>query len=236
VSYTDELRKIEDAAYLISMVSVDEIIRFGFSCGLNERSRVLDLCCGYGTLLKIWHTAFGISGVGVDRCAEFIQKGGARLADAGGERIELVCADVLTYSDATQYDVVICSETFGTIQETLALGEKFLKPQGVLAYQKLYAKVPNPPQELVDFDEEVLPLNELNAIFNGLGYYVTHMASDTTSDWERYITWSARRDIARLRADPNDAQLKDWIDKWYRMYFEYRRPYEGQALFGLEKL
>jgi hypothetical protein len=88
----------------------------------------------------------------------------------------------------------------------------------------------------VDFDEEVLPLNELNAIFNGLGYYVTHMASDTTSDWERYITWSARRDIARLRADPNDAQLKDWIDKWYRMYFEYRRPYEGQALFGLEKL
>ena len=236
MSYTDDVRKIEDAAYLISMVSVDEIIRFGFSCGLNEESRVLDLCCGYGTVLKIWHAALGISGVGVDRCAEFIQKGNARLADAGSKCIELVCADVLSYSDATQYDVVICSETFGTIQETLALGEKFLKPHGVLAYQKLYAKVPHPPQELVDFDEEVLPLNELNALFNRLGYYVTHMASDSSSDWERYITWSARRDIARLRANPGDAQLKDWIDKWYRMYFEYRRPYEGQALFGLEKL
>jgi len=30
--------------------------------------------------------------------------------------------------------------------------------------------------------------------------------------------------------------LKEWIDKWYNMYFDYRRQYEGQALFGLQRI
>jgi len=100
----------------------------------------------------------------------------------------------------------------------------------------VYSKIPNPPQELIDFDEEVLPLNELYKIFSNLGYYITHMASDTTGDWERYITWSAKRDISRLRENPEEENLRNWLDKWYTMYFKYRRSYEGQALFGLERL
>lgn len=100
----------------------------------------------------------------------------------------------------------------------------------------MYSKVPNPPKELIDFDEEVLSLEELNKIFNNLGYYITHMASDTNSDWERYITWSARREIDELRKNPNNEEQKAWINKWYNMYFVYRHSYEGQALFGLEKL
>lgn len=234
--YQDALEKIIDAAHLISMVSVDEIIRFGYSCGLHGQSKVLDLCCGYGTVLKIWREAFGISGVGIDHYDEFIAKGRERLVAAGIDNVTLICDDVLRYTDATKYDVVICSETFDSIKDTLALGEKFLKPKGILAYQKVYAKVPNPPQALIDFEGEVLPLSELNAIFNASGYYITHLASDTNGDWERYITWSAKREIERLRANPNDENLKAWIEKWYRMYFDYRRPYQGQALFGLEKV
>lgn len=236
MDYHETIKKLEDSKYLISMVSVDEIIRFGYSIGLNEESKVLDLCCGYGTILKIWHEAFGISGIGVDLCHEFVSKGQTRLIESGIEKVKLIEADVLQYNDLQKYDVVICSETFGSIENTFVLGEKFLKPHGVLAYQKVYSKIPNPPQELLDFDGEVLPLEELSRKFNKLGYFITHMASDSTGDWERYITWSARRDINRLRSNPIDDELKKWIDKWYRMYFDYRRPYEGQALFGLEKL
>jgi ubiquinone/menaquinone biosynthesis C-methylase UbiE len=237
MNYQNILYRCEESKHLISMVSVDEIIRFGYSMGLNEQSKVLDLCCGYGTVLKIWNEAFSISGVGVDLCDEFISKGKERLKEAGIDNIKLIIADVLKYNDSDKYDVVICSETFlDTIQNELAYGEKFLKPQGVLAYHKVYSKVPNPPQELVDFDIEVLPLSELNREFNRLGYYITHMASDTDSEWERYITRDVRRDINKLRSNPCDEKTKAWIDKWYRMYFDYRRPYEGQALFGLEKL
>ncbi len=42
--------------------------------------------------------------------------------------------------------------------------------------------------------------------------------------------------MVRLRQNSEDTKLKEWIDKWYDMYFLYRREYEGQALFGLEKL
>ena len=62
------------------------------------------------------------------------------------------------------------------------------------------------------------------------------MASDNDSAWERYVlNWSGRRDIERLKRDPSDTALREWIDKWYEMYFDYRREFEGQALFGLQR-
>ncbi|MCL2508690.1 MAG: hypothetical protein FWF05_05895 [Oscillospiraceae bacterium] len=52
-TYKDHIEKLEDDAHLISMSSADDVIRLGYSAGLNEKSRVLDLCCGFGTMLKI---------------------------------------------------------------------------------------------------------------------------------------------------------------------------------------
>ena len=46
MNYTETLKKIEDENYLIGMISVDDILRFGYSLELNENSKVLDLCCG----------------------------------------------------------------------------------------------------------------------------------------------------------------------------------------------
>lgn len=220
--------------YLIGMIPVEEFLRFGYEIGLNANSQVLDLCCGYGTVLKVWNENFGISGVGVDIEPEFLEKGKERLEQAGIDQVQLILGDVTTYQDDVRYDVVILGETIGSINETIALGKKFLKPGGVLAYHKLYSKVPNPPQELIDFDLEVLTLSELNHIFNDLGYYLIALAKDTPAKWDNYIiSWNGKRLISQLQQNPNDADLKQWIDKWYGMYFDYRMPYEGQALFGL---
>lgn len=234
--YKDYIKTLEDNAYLISMVPVEELLRFGYEIGLNQNSRVLDLCCGYGTVLKVWSEAFGIVGVGVDRDEGFIATGKERLEKEDIEGVRLVCEDVITYVDTEKYDVVICSETIGSICDTLRLGEKFLKKGGIIAYQKLYSKVANPPKELIEFDGEVFPLATLNHIFNENGFCLISMASDTDSAWERYvINWSGRNDINRLRENPSDNRLKEWIDKWYSMYFDYRRQYEGQAIFGLQR-
>ena len=234
--YSNYIYMLEDNAHLISMVSVEELVRFGYEIGLNEDRKVLDLCCGYGTLLKVWSEAFGIEGVGIDLVDEFLSIGRERLKKCQMDKVTLIQGDVTAYQDPCKYDVVICSETIGSIADTLAFGEKFLKPGGVLCYQKLYSKVMNPPRELIDFDEEVLPLSELNSLFNQLGYSMTSMASDTQGMWERYvINWSGKRDLLRLKQEPDNEQLRNWIDKWYNMYFDYRRLYEGQALFGLQR-
>ena len=48
--YKDYIKTLEDNAYLISMVPVEELLRFGYEIGLNQNSRVLDLCCGSGCI------------------------------------------------------------------------------------------------------------------------------------------------------------------------------------------
>lgn len=228
---------MEDNGYLISMVSAEELLRFGWETGLDVNSRVLDLCCGYGTLLKVWSEAFGIYGVGVDRNREFLTIGKERLKNSGCDRVELLCGDVTAYQDDRKYDVVVCSETLGSISETLALGEHFLKPGGLLAFQKLYAKTENPPEELLEFDGEVLPLSELNCVFNKLGFYIVSMASDSTGMWEKYIfNWSGKRDLLQLARERENKALETRVRRWQEMYFKYRRPYEGQALFGLKRV
>lgn len=236
MDYNQIIKQCEENSKLISMISVEEILRFGYSIGLNEDSRVLDLCCGYGTHLKVWNKGFGISGIGLDLCDEFISEGQQVLKSEGIEKVKLIKQDIMAYETNEKFDVVILSETFGSIQETIKIGEKYVKEKGLLVYCKLYSKVQNPPQELIDFDEEVLPMNELNRIFRECGYYITHLASDKNADWERYITWSGRRDLAKLKNNPDNVELKKWIEKWYEMYFLYRREYEGQALFGLERI
>lgn len=235
--YEEYLSVLDDNAHLISMVSVEELLRFGYELGLKEGDTVLDLCCGYGTLLKVWNEAFRICGTGVDLNEEFLSVGRDRLQKNEISDITLICEDVTTYQDNKKYDVVICSETISSIPETLLLGEKFLKAGGVLGYQKLYSKIENPPQELVDFDEEVLTLCELNDIFNQQGFQMISMASDNMGMWERYVlNWSGKRDLLQLSQNENDKNLRSWVQKWYNMYFKYRRQYEGQALFGLQRI
>ena len=82
--YKNYIEKLEDNAHLISMVPVDELLRFGYEAGLGENSHVLDLCCGYGTLLKVWNQTFGISGIGVDHSDDRITVGRNRLKHIGG--------------------------------------------------------------------------------------------------------------------------------------------------------
>lgn len=227
--YQNMMPIIEDNAHLISMVPAWELLRFGHEIGLKPGMKVLDLCCGYGTLLKIWSETFGICGVGVDREQSFLDIGAKRLGNQKIENVRLICGDVTIYRDETKYDVVVCSETIDSIEATLLLGSRFLKPGGTLCYQKLYAKVSEPPKELLEFDGEVLPLSVLNRRFNELGWYMTAMASDSPGMWEHYVVnWCGKR-LWESRDDPV------WTKTWYEMYFDYRRQYEGQAMFGLRE-
>lgn len=235
--YKDLLKMYEDEKYLVNMVSAQDIIRFGSWVGLNEKSRVLDLCCGYGTMLKIWREVFGITGIGVDRDAAFIETGRSRLPDSC---INLICGDVLQYTDDEKYDIVVCTELstglFGSFSEGAAFLEKFLKPCGTLVFGRLFSEIPNPPQELIDFDGPMPTLHEIHEEIRQCGYLVTSMASGDTASWERYIMRDSKISLEKIRKNSGDTGWAEWTDKWHRMYCNFRRPYEGWALFGIEKL
>ena len=114
--------------------------------------------------------------------------------------------------------------------------EKYAKPNGKLIFGRLFSKTDCPPKPLTDFDGEIETLAAIHEKIRTCGYYMTAMASDTDAQWENYVFWSAARDIERLRKNPEDTKTKAWLEKWYDIYFRYRRPFEGWALFGIEKL
>jgi hypothetical protein len=150
--------------------------------------------------------------------------------------MSLIEGNVLRFATAERYDVVCCTERFGSIADTLAMLERYAKPGGKLVFCHLFSRIPDPPKELTDFDGPLPTLDELYTLFRQLGFHLTSVVSDTAAEWDRYISWSARRDVDRLRQQPDDRALAQWIDKWWHVYFSYRRPYEGQALFVLERL
>lgn len=231
------IKKLKESEYLISMTPVERLVEIGYSAGMNNSSAVLDLCCGYGEMLKIWNEAFGIRAIGVDVCHEFIEAGKRRIAESAASDITLIEADVFKWQTDEKFDYVCLSgEDFGGFQGTIELLEKYVKPNGKLIIGTRYSKVDNPPQELIEFEGEILSLNEINRIVRSKDYYITSMAADTRAEWERYIMWSAKRHLNDLRKSPENQPLREWCDKWYDMYFNYRRPYEGYVTMVIEKL
>lgn len=219
------------------MTPIERIAEIGYSAGMTDNSTVLDLCCGYGEMLKIWHEAFNIKGIGIDICGEFIQAGTKRIAESNISNITLIEADVFKWHTDEKFDYVCLSgEDFGGFQNKIELLEKFVRPNGKLIIGTRYSKVEIPPKELVEFEGETLPLTEINRIVRSKGYYITAMATDTQAEWERYIMWSAKRHLNDLRKTPENQLHGEWRDKWYDMYFNYRRPYEGYVTVVIEKL
>ena len=237
MDYQKQINKLQESQFLISMTPVESIVEIGFSSGMNSASSVLDLCCGYGEMLKIWHEAFGIRGTGVDICGEFIEQGSKRLAASGITDVTLIESDIFKWHTDEKYDYACLSgEEFGGLKSTISLLEGFVKPGGKLIIGTRFSKVENPPQELIDFEGELLTLNEINAVFQSKEYFITAMASDTHQEWERYIMWSARRHLAELRKNLNNPSQMEWCKKWYDMYFRLRRPLEGYGTFLIEKI
>lgn len=156
MDYKKILDACEERKHLISMVPIERIVELGYNIDLNKDKTVLDLCCGYGEMLKLWSEAFGIKGTGVDRVSEFIETGKSRV---NSELVTLICGDVLEYNSMEKFDVVLCTELttglFDSFEEGITFLERFVKPGGTLIFGRLFSKIENPPQELVEFDGEL---------------------------------------------------------------------------------
>lgn len=226
---------IKENNYLINMAPYNSIIEAGYVMGLNSNSTVLDLCCGYGEMLRIWNEHFNIKGIGVDICEEFIKTGTQRLTD--NSDIKLVQGDILQYHTDQKFDVVsLCGEVFGGIDKTISILEQYVKADGKLILGECFLNDDTAPKELIEFEGTLHTLDEINKIFNSRGYYITYFSTGTNAEWEHYIAWDARKTIQRIRQNPKDTASKEWLQKWYQMYFKYRRKYEGWGFFVLERI
>ena len=147
--------------------------------------------------------------------------------------------DVLTYTDKLKYDAVVCTELseglFIDFLKGIAFLEQFVKHDGTIVFGKMFSEIKNPPQELIDFDGELPTLHDIYCEVRRYGYLITSMTSASDVSWERYIMRDSKLTLAKLHQNPDDMILSEWTDKWHRTYYNYRRPYENWALFGINK-
>lgn len=241
MDYKQKLKAVEDKAYLISMSTPESLLELGYSLGFNEKTRILDICCGYGEMLRLWAGAFGIRGLGIDLYEDYVIKGMKRLkADGLDKKVNLMQADARSFSSLQTYDVVCLSgeNLMGSLAENINFCQKFLKPKGVVIIGTPYYKSVDVPSELIDFEGPLLTLSQIYSVIKDKAYNLLHFCTDSPAEWERYISWSGRRDIKSLQTLEDKDQLKDkqaWIDHWYEMYFDYRRTYEAWLMLAITK-
>lgn len=236
------IEKIDNSNHLISMTPVEKIIELGYVLGLNENKKVLDLCCGYGEMLKILCQAYKIHGKGIDISKEFIDKGNERIKLSGiSDKIKLECNDKKNCQE-NGYDVVFMTEPylFDDIENAIIELEKYVNKNGIIIIGTLIVSDENIPQELIDFDGDNLH-TELSVYETFLknNYAISYNGRSTQGEWDKYFTWSSCRivkDYENGKTTEEKEQKMEWLKKWYRMYLKYRIKYEKWCLFAIKKI
>ncbi|GMO12625.1 MAG: hypothetical protein Ta2A_22610 [Treponemataceae bacterium] len=242
MNYNDIIEKIDSNNHMISMVPVEKIIEMGYLLKCNKNTKILDLCCGYGEMLKILNQAYSVSGKGIDISKEFITEGNKRFVDSNmSNKIMLECNDVLDCTE-TGYDIVICTEPylFGDIENAIRKLEKHITPTGKIVIGTLVTKEKNIPQELIDFDGNNLHTEyEIYETFLKCNYAVSYIGRSTQGEWDKYFAWSSQRIIKDYQLSETNAEKQkqmEWLIKWHKMYSKYRIKYEQWCLYAFEKI
>ncbi len=241
MDYNKIINEIEISKELISMIPLNKLVELGYNLEMNSDTKVLDICCGFGTMLSVWNQAFEISGLGIDIFDQHVKIGNEIIKKRGQcDSVVLLEEDAKAYVTEDKFDVVsmVGEDLFRDIKKNIYHMEKYLDENGKLIYGTPYKKQDDVPQGLIDFEGELMTLTELYNLFRSLDYVITDFACCEAKEWDRYISWSARRDLGLEYNNDSDINREklDWVDTWFKTHFEFRRPYEGFVMFTLRKL
>jgi SAM-dependent methyltransferase len=230
---------------ILNPFTEDQLMLLGEICRLQPNQKLLDLACGKAELLCRWAQKYGISGVGVDISAVFLEAAHKRAAELGvADQLTFVEGDAGQYPQATHdFDVVSCigATWIGDgLVGTLTLMKPALKPAGLILVGEPYWIDPPPEaayQTLGIGKDDYVSLEGTLDRFEASGLQLIEMVLANQDGWDRYEApqWMAVHDF--LRANPNDpeaAALRQWISSNRRAYFKYGRRYFNWGVFVLQ--
>ena len=210
---------------------------------LDVGARVLDIGCGNAELLIRLVERHGIRGVGVDPSA-------AALAEARRRMAERVAMDAIElhqlraeefHADGT-FDAALCvgsSHAYGGYQGALTALRQLVRPGGLVLIGEGYWKQPPAPPYLALLDAEPDELtthyeNMTRAEAAGLPLLYSAVSSD--DDWDHYeglYRRAVERWVAAHPDDPESADYRAYIRRWYDGYLRWGRNTLGFGLYLL---
>src|SRR6476469_8722098 len=93
---------------ILNPFTEEQLLLLGDICALQSSTRQLDLCCGKGEMLSRWSARYGMTGIGVDISAVFLEAARKRADELNvAEQLTFIQADAAAYPIAAgAFDIV----------------------------------------------------------------------------------------------------------------------------------
>ncbi len=225
----------------------EQLMLLGEICGLQPGIRQLDLACGKGEMLSRWAKAHGITGVGVDISAVFLEAARQRAAELGvSSKIEFVREDAAKYSaEPHAFDVVSCiGATWigGGLAGTLEIMKKALKDDDdalLLVGEPFWWEEPSEEAleaEGAQREDFAVGLDGILARFEASDVHLLEMVIAAADGWDRYSAKHWMTLDRWLRENPDDVDAEEVRQKLMderRGYLRHTRRSFGWGVFVL---
>lgn len=220
---------------ILNPTSHEKLMRLAEYCGVREGSRVLDIGCGKGYLLRTWAKRWDIRGVGIDINSTSIAVGREKAKAEGLEvGLTFVEGEARDYSDNEPFDIVTCIGApfaIGTFREAVRWMKNRVKPDGVIAIGDEYLPAPLP--DYVDEESDYQTLGELESILKDEDLFLTGMIAASKDDWDRYASGGWRAGCDWLRDNPQHPDYEEVLERLERgreAHLSFIRQYVGWAM------
>jgi SAM-dependent methyltransferase len=228
-------------------LTVEKLDLLGRVIGLTPGMTFLDLACGSGEMLCTWSRDHGITGVGVDLNASFLDSARARAIELGvTDLVSFTNQDAAGYVSQTPVDVAACvGATWigGGVAGTVELLERSLRAGGMLLLGEPFWRQDPPDQTVVKgcgarTKDDFLDLPGLLGLFAELGWDVLEMVLADQDSWDRYAAPQWRTIRNWLDANPDHemaAAFRAELDTAPVNYARFERLYLGWGVFALKR-
>ncbi len=201
---------------------------------------VLDLGCGSGGALALLAGTFGCRGIGVEQRAAAVEAARARLDAAGcADRVEVRCSDAAA-PIALPAGITVClclgsASLFGGTAEAIGALRRLLPPGGRTILGERYWRTERVPPEFSRDFSDCLTEYELLTLAREEGFALAGIVRSTEADFDAYeaAIWAACRE--RLRTNPDDEELRAYLDRVQEEYLGYGRELVGWAMYVLDE-
>jgi SAM-dependent methyltransferase len=224
----------------------DQLQLLGEICAVRPKTHQLDLCCGKGEMLSSWSARSGLTGIGVDISAVFLEAARQRADELRvADRVTFVQADASAYPIPTgAFDIVSCiGATWigGGLAGTLRLMRPGLRDRDSLLLVGEPYWIDEPPDQAYaaaangDRDLFTTLAGTLDRI-EAAGLELVEMVAADQHGWDRYVArqWMAVSDWLRANADaPEAAEIRRLHERSRREYLAYTRRHLGWGVFVL---
>ena len=239
--FTDYFAITERYLDILNPTSHEKLMLLAEYCGVREDSRVLDIGCGKGYLLRIWAKEWNIQGVGIDVNATSIAVAREKTEAEGLEtRLIFVEGEVRDYSDNHEpFNVVTCIGApfaIGTFREAVRWMKDRVKPDGIIAIGDEYLPAPL-PEHIGEDSSNYHTLSELEFIFKDEDLFLTGMIAASQDDWDRYASGGWRAGYDWLRGNPRHPdyeEVKKRLEEGRNAHLRFIRQYVGWAMLVLD--